>query len=61
MKWGYALAEKEFGDKVFTWQQYKNIAGLKGETEADKAEKAARKDGRVIVKDVIADASFSKS
>lgn len=56
MKWGYALAEKEFGDKVFTWQQYKNIAELKGETEADKAEKAARKDGRVIVKDVIADA-----
>jgi len=56
MKWGYALAEKEFGDKVFTWQQYKNIAGLKGETEADKAEKAARKEGRVIVKDVIADA-----
>jgi len=56
MKWGYALAEKEFGDKVFTWQQYKNIAELKGETEADKAEKAARKEGRVIVKDVIADA-----
>ena len=23
--WGYELAEKEYGDKVFTWAQYDRI------------------------------------
>ncbi|NLA49227.1 MAG: NADP-dependent isocitrate dehydrogenase [Bacteroidales bacterium] len=56
MNWGYALAEREFSDKVFTWQQYKEIAGTKGEREADEMQSKAVGDGRVIIKDVIADA-----
>lgn len=56
MKWGYALAEREFSDKVFTWQQYKRIAELKGETEADEIQSGAVKEGKVIIKDVITDA-----
>jgi len=56
MKWGYALAEREFPDKVFTWQQHKRIADEKGEREADSALKEAAASGKVIIKDVIADA-----
>ncbi|MDX9811348.1 MAG: NADP-dependent isocitrate dehydrogenase [Bacteroidales bacterium] len=56
MKWGYALAEREFSDKVFTWQQHKRIADEKGEREADSALKEAAASGKVIIKDVIADA-----
>lgn len=56
MKWGYALAEREFPDKVFTWQQHKRIADEKGVPEADRVLKEAAASGKVIIKDVIADA-----
>lgn len=56
MKWGYALAEREFGDSVFTWNQHKKIADEKGEDAANKAMIAAEASGKIIVKDVIADA-----
>jgi len=56
MKWGYALAEREFGDKVFTWVQHKKIAEEKGEEAANNALKQAEVSGKVIIKDVIADA-----
>ncbi len=56
MKWGYALAEREFGDKVFTWNQYNKIAGEKGEAAANEAQSAAIASGKIIIKDVIADA-----
>lgn len=56
MKWSYSLAEREFGNNVFTWQQHKKIANEKGNEAADKALKDAEARGLVIIKDVIADA-----
>jgi isocitrate dehydrogenase len=56
MKWGYALAEREFKDFVFTWPQHQKIAEEMGEEEADEALSKAIKDGKVIIKDVITDA-----
>jgi isocitrate dehydrogenase len=56
MKWGYALAEREFANDVFTWQQHKKISGAKGPEAADKQLKEAEENGKVIIKDVIADA-----
>ena len=56
MKWGYALAEREFGDKVFTWSQHKQISDKQGSEVADKMQKQAEAEGKVIIKDVIADA-----
>jgi isocitrate dehydrogenase len=29
--WGYALAEREFGDKVYTWDQWERTKAAKGE------------------------------
>ncbi len=55
-EWGYELAEREFGDKVFTWAQYDRIKDEKGESAANTAQNDAIKAGKIIVKDVIADA-----
>jgi isocitrate dehydrogenase len=55
-QWGYDLAENEFGDKVFTWAQYDRIAAEQGKQAADQEQQAATEAGKVIVKDVIADA-----
>lgn len=56
MKWGYALAEREFWNDVFTWSQHKIISDKQGPEAADKLLKKAEADGKVIIKDVIADA-----
>lgn len=54
--WGYELAEREYGDKVFTWAQYDRIADKDGKDAANKAQADAEAAGKIIVKDVIADA-----
>lgn len=56
MKWGYALAEREFGDKVFTWARHKQISDSQGQETADKMQREAEASGKIIIKDVIADA-----
>jgi len=55
-QWGYALVEREFGDKTFTWAQYDRIAAEQGRDAAEAAQQKAIAEGKVIVKDVIADA-----
>jgi isocitrate dehydrogenase len=56
MKWGYSLAEREFGDKVFTWNQHKLISLTEGDQVANEALREAEAAGMPIIKDVIADA-----
>lgn len=53
--WGYALAEREFGDKVFTWKQWDDIKLNHGEDSANHAMDKAEKAGKLIIKDAIAD------
>jgi isocitrate dehydrogenase len=53
--WGYELAEKEFGDKVFTWAQYDRIKDEQGTEAANQAQAEAEAAGKIIVKDAIAD------
>jgi len=54
--WGYELAESKFGDETFTWAQYDRILEQDGKDAANKAQDEAVKQGKVIIKDVIADA-----
>ncbi|EIQ0321127.1 NADP-dependent isocitrate dehydrogenase [Staphylococcus pseudintermedius] len=54
-QWGYDLAENEFGDQVFTWQQYDRLVEEKGKDEANKIQDQAEKDSKIIIKDSIAD------
>ncbi|MCT4794074.1 NADP-dependent isocitrate dehydrogenase [Exiguobacterium alkaliphilum] len=53
--WGYELAEEEYGDKVFTWAQYDRIKEESGEAAANDAQAKAEAEGKIIVKDSIAD------
>jgi isocitrate dehydrogenase len=53
--WGYELAEKEFGDKVFTWAEYDRLVETEGKDAANKAQADAEAAGKIIVKDSIAD------
>jgi len=55
-QWGYELAEQEFGNLVFTWNQYDRIAEKEGKAKANEAQDAALKEGKILIKDVIADA-----
>ncbi|GEK34705.1 NADP-dependent isocitrate dehydrogenase [Kurthia sibirica] len=54
-KWGYAVAEAEYGDQVFTWNQYDAIKAESGEEAANKAQADALASGKILVKDSIAD------
>ncbi len=54
--WGYEVAERDFTDQVFTWQQYDKLAAEKGTDYADSQQQKAIQEGKVIIKDVIADA-----
>ncbi|MEK5232852.1 NADP-dependent isocitrate dehydrogenase [Lysinibacillus sp. FSL K6-0232] len=53
--WGYELAEKEFADQTFTWNQYDAIKAEQGEEAANKAQADALAAGKILVKDSIAD------
>ena len=54
-QWGYDVAEAEFGDKVFTWNQYDAIKAEQGEAAANEAQTAALAAGKILIKDSIAD------
>ena len=54
--WGYKIAEKKFSDSVFTWRQYDEIKLSDGTEKANEAQSKAIEDGKIIIKDVIADA-----
>ena len=58
--WAYALAEKEFGDKVFTWMQYDKIKAAQGADAADAAQKEALAAGKILIKDSIADIALQQ-
>jgi isocitrate dehydrogenase len=54
--WGYAVAEQDYADQVFTWAQYERIKAAQGGEVADQLQARAEAEGKIIVKDVIADA-----
>ena len=60
MKWGYALAEREFGEKVYTWSQWERTKEAKGEEAANAEQKAELAKGKVLIKDAIADITLQQ-
>jgi isocitrate dehydrogenase len=58
--WSYALAEREFGDKVYTWEQWERTKAAKGEKAANEEQDAAKKAGKIIIKDAIADITLQQ-
>ncbi len=58
--WGYALAEREFGDKVYSWEQWERTKGKQGEDAANAEQSAALKGGKLLIKDAIADITLQQ-
>ena len=59
--WGYEVAEQEFGDQVYTWNQWNKTVESKGEAAANLEQEQAIEDGKLLVKDVIADIVFQQT
>lgn len=60
LQWGYEVAEKEFGNFVYTWAQWEKTKKEKGEEAANTEMDAAKKSGKIIVKDAIADIALQQ-
>jgi isocitrate dehydrogenase len=58
--WGYQLAEREFGKVTYTWDQWERSKAAKGEKEANEEMDTAKKAGRIIIKDAIADITLQQ-
>ena len=58
--WGYALAEREFGSSVYTWEQWEKTKKAKGEDAANAEQKAELAKGKILVKDAIADITLQQ-
>jgi isocitrate dehydrogenase len=58
--WGYALAEREFGGQVYTWERWEETKAKSGEEAANAEQKAALASGRLLIKDAIADITLQQ-
>jgi isocitrate dehydrogenase len=58
--WGYALAEREFGDKIYSWDSWEKTKKEKSEETANKEMDAAVKAGKIVIKDAIADIALQQ-
>jgi len=58
--WGYALAEKEFGDRVYTWERWEQTKAARGEAAANDEQKEALRSGKILIKDAIADITLQQ-
>ena len=58
--WGYELAEREFADKTYTWDQWERTKAEKGQEAANAEQNAALAAGKVLVKDAIADITLQQ-
>src|SRR6187431_2189379 len=58
--WSYALAEKEFAEQTYTWDQWERTKAEKGDKAANAEQDAAKAAGKVIIKDAIADITLQQ-
>ena len=58
--WGYELAEREYGDHVYTWDQWERTKAEKGEEAANQEQNEAIENGAILVKDAIADITLQQ-
>ena len=59
--WGYEIAEQEFADQVYTWSQWDRTKAERGEAAANAEQDAAMGEGKLLIKDVIADIVFQQT
>jgi len=58
--WGYELAEREYGNHVYTWDQWEQTKVKRGEEAANQEQRDAIGNGAILVKDAIADITLQQ-
>ncbi len=59
--WGYALAEREFPNQTYTWEQWERTKAAKSEDAANAEQKAELAKGKILIKDAIADITLQQT
>jgi isocitrate dehydrogenase len=58
--WGYELAGREFGSRVYTWEKWEATKVRSGEEAANREQKEAIGGGKVLIRDAIADITLQQ-
>ncbi len=58
--WGYQLAEADFSEHTYTWEQWERTQAEHGLDAADKEQKDALDSGKILIKDAIADITLQQ-
>jgi len=58
--WSYALAERDYGDRTYTWAQWERTRAAQGEPAANEEQDAALAAGKILIKDAIADITLQQ-
>ncbi len=58
--WGYELAERDYPDQTYTWDQWERTKAEKGQDAANAEQDAALGSGRILIKDAIADITLQQ-
>ncbi len=58
--WCYGLAQNEFADDTYTWEQWERTAADKGNQAANEEQRHALAAGKILVKDAIADITLQQ-
>ena len=53
--WGYEVAREEYADKTFTWEEWDEHKKEHGEAHANEVQRKALHEGKLLIKDIIAD------
>lgn len=58
--WAYELAESEFAEQTYTWDQWERTRAEKGNQAANDEQQAALDGGKILIKDAIADITLQQ-
>ena len=58
--WSYALAERDFPGQTYGWEQWERTKAEQGDKAANAEMDAAKKAGKIIIKDAIADITLQQ-
>ena len=58
--WGYQLAESEFAEQIYSWDQWERTCAEQGIQAANEAQQQALAAGKILIKDAIADITLQQ-
>lgn len=58
--WGYELADTRYAEQTYSWARWEKTKAAHGEAKANEEMQAAQKNGKIIIKDAIADITLQQ-